>query len=114
MLELGYEVYLVSSGSVGSLCDKARWSAEHLPFMKDRLFLTDRKTPKGLIRGDVLIDDGPHNLLDYKARNPNGCAIAADYLYTAPAHSVCDYVVPFQDSAKGWSVIVDLLGKKSL
>lgn len=106
----GHEVYLVSAASAGALSEKSRWVRKHLPFMRDRLFLTDGKTPKGLIRGDVLIDDGPHNLIDFKKRNPKGIAIACDYPYTAPARSISDLVVPFhEDSAAGWKAITEYL-----
>lgn len=114
-----HEVYLVSAAySASAFSEKFDWVRKHLPFMKDRVFLTDGKTPKGLIRGDVLIDDGPHNLIDFKERNPSGTAIAAYYPYTHPAGHVLDYLVPFADPqwpscgpAWGWKTIVDILSE---
>ena len=111
MLDQRHEVFIVSAGSEGALADKSKWVRNHLPFMKNRVFFTDGKTPKGLIHGTVMIDDGPHNLLDFKRRNSAGIAIAADYPYTAPAHHICDLIVPFhEDPAAGWKTITDYTG----
>jgi 5'(3')-deoxyribonucleotidase len=106
-----HDVYLVSAGNGAALAEKSKWVRTLLPFMRDRVFFVDGKTPKGLLRGDVLIDDAPHNLMDFKKRNPAGLAIAAYYPYTAPAVRVSDYVVPFHGgrSAQAWKSIVGAL-----
>jgi 5'-nucleotidase len=112
LLARGHDVFLVSAGAGWALSDKSHWVAKHMPFMRNRMLLTNGKTPKGLVRGDVLIDDGPHNLIDFKKRNPAACAIACAYPYTTPGLAVADFVVPFiDDSAGGWKAIVGILSE---
>jgi 5'(3')-deoxyribonucleotidase len=113
LLEKGNDVYLVSAAySASAFAEKFDWVRKHLPFMNDRVFLTDGKTPKGLIRGDVLIDDGPHNLIDFKERNPNGLAIAAYHYYTEPANRKWDFAVDFMsDTRTAWKTIVEVLSE---
>jgi 5'-nucleotidase len=113
LLEKGNDVYLVSAAySASAFSEKFDWVRKHLPFMKDRVFLTDGKTPKGLIRGDVLIDDGPHNLIDFKERNPKSMAIAAFYPYTMPANWHWDFSVSFiEDTRAAWKTIVEVLSE---
>lgn len=115
LLSEGHEVFIVSAGNGLALGEKSAWLRKHLPFMKGRAYFTDGKTPKGLLRGDVLIDDGPHNLIDFKARNPSGIAIAAHYRYTEPADTAADYIVPFAgtDSRDSWRRIVSFIGASS-
>ena len=109
VLAMGHRPYLVTAGSNNAPSEKSRWVQKHLPYMRDRLFQTNAKTPKGLIPFDVLVDDGPHNLLEYKARHPNGFAIAVDYAYTEPARPVCDRIVDFSDPEVGWASIVSII-----
>ncbi|HJV45967.1 MAG TPA: hypothetical protein VJ824_09635 [Bacillota bacterium] len=56
-----YDIVFVSAGEHYAYQDKYYWIEDNLPFLpKPNLILTHRKD---LIIGDILVDDGPHNLL---------------------------------------------------
>jgi 5'(3')-deoxyribonucleotidase len=110
LLTRGHDVYLVSAGHGLALSEKSLWVRQHLPFMKDRVLFTDGKTPKGLVRGDVIVDDAPHNLIDFKERNPKSLVIAAYHHYTRPANWHWDFAVSFLgDTREAWKTIVEVL-----
>ena len=60
-MEQGHQVLIVTASSYESLYGKMAYHLfHHFPFLSwDQVIITSRKQ---LIRGDVLIDDGPHNL----------------------------------------------------
>jgi 5'-nucleotidase len=61
-----YDVVFVSAGEYYSYEDKYHWIEKHLPFLpRPNLILTHRKD---LVIGDVLVDDGPHNILTSPAK----------------------------------------------
>lgn len=62
----GDEVFLVSSCVPGSVDKKFRWAAEHFPTVDWKHYVAC--TNKWLIRGDVMIDDGPHNADGFEGR----------------------------------------------
>lgn len=72
----GHDVVFVTSCFSGHV-DKRRWLKEHLTsdFDARDIIYTHRK---GLIHGDVLIDDAEHNLEDFKQESPGGIAICFD------------------------------------
>jgi 5'-nucleotidase len=56
-----YDIVFVSASEHYGYADKYRWIEENLPFLeKNNLILTHRKD---LVIGDILVDDGPHNIL---------------------------------------------------
>lgn len=56
-----HEVVLLTASVFGpSMKDKGLWVQKHLPFIPEDNFMIARK--KYLVRGDVLVDDGPHNI----------------------------------------------------
>lgn len=59
-----YELYIVTAYFAESCVDKKNWVEKHLPFfdIKNLIFCNN----KGKIDLDYLIDDGPHNILDFK------------------------------------------------
>ena len=67
MMEKGHEVYIVTATEYEHLYEKMHdLLFRYFPFLKwEQVIVTCRKQ---MIRGDVLIDDGPHNLLggDYR------------------------------------------------
>lgn len=107
LLDIGHDVYIVSAGSREALSEKSYWCRRNLPFMKDRVIFTDGKTPKSLVRGDVLIDDGPHNLIGAKERGLT--TVAAWHRYTEPARASSDFIVPMaKNPLQAWDAIVKL------
>jgi len=60
MLDDGHEVYIVTAAVYQTLPAKMEWLFTHYPYIKwENVIITRRKQ---LIRADVLIDDGIHNL----------------------------------------------------
>src|SRR5712664_98907 len=61
LLDDGHNVVFVSSATGIVAWDKTKWVMKYAPYMADRLFISHMKTPKELLKADVLIEDGPHN-----------------------------------------------------
>ena len=60
LIGMGHDVWLATKPPTGvphAYADKVRWVLFHLPELKRKIILTH---DKGLLRGDVLIDDRPH------------------------------------------------------
>lgn len=112
LLAQGHDVYVMSAGEGEALAGKSRWLEEKLPFMRERAFLSNHRTPKGALIGDAsrttLVDDGPHNVVDFKRRHPYGRAVLCEYAYATPeARLAADFVVPFAEKPGAWGHIVD-------
>jgi 5'(3')-deoxyribonucleotidase len=76
----GHDVVLVTAlpaDSHNAYHQKIQWAREHLG-IDDQHFVATHN--KGLVRGDILIDDRPDNLDQWKKENPAGLAI----LYPQP------------------------------
>lgn len=72
-----FDIFIVSSSTTYAFTEKELWVEKHLPFIgKHHLIFTHRKD---MIRGDVLFDDAPHNLVAFKKTGRT--AIAMDYPY---------------------------------
>ena len=61
LMQAGHEVYIVTATPFCSVPEKLDgYLSRHFPFIpKEQVIVTSKKQ---LIRGDVMIDDGPHNL----------------------------------------------------
>lgn len=113
MLNDGHNVTLVSACSERAASDKIAWIKEYAPFMKDRAFLSVGKTLKAQVEGDVLIDDGPHNLVAYQEKRPDALTICVEYPYNVSdpqmsklnrgRHADCG---SWRDPAHAWSRIL--------
>ncbi|MFC4306665.1 5' nucleotidase, NT5C type [Cohnella boryungensis] len=60
-LNTAYDVIIVTAADATAVVEKWNWLQRHMPFITDKQFITCRR--KSLIQFDLLIDDGPHNLL---------------------------------------------------
>lgn len=93
----GYRVVFVTSCVIGSMDQKVRWLLGHgfvrSPHSPRDLVIT---RDKALVRGDVLIDDGPHNVAAFP-----GHAILVDRPYNRSTRA------GFR--AEGWTEIVKLV-----
>lgn len=73
--EEGFDIWIVTAPPYS--CDtaftgKLHWMAKHAPFIpQDRVIFARHK---GMIHGDILFDDGPHNLAEFPRT-----AVAMDY-----------------------------------
>ncbi len=88
----GHDVHLVSAApNAEAHKGKVEWVfADHMPWLpKKNLWLGHRKA---MLRGDVLFDDGPHNLLDYRAAWPGARIATIEHPYNRHALASCDLV----------------------
>ena len=99
LTEAGHEVLIVTATPFDSVPEKiGGYLFEHFPFLTpDQVIITGRKQ---LIRGDVLIDDGVHNLEggDY-----------AKILMTAPHNADYDAEAHGMIRAENWAQIEEIL-----
>jgi 5'-nucleotidase len=103
--DAGHEVILLTACSwAEAKKDKTLWVEEHFPFLSGQLIMVDRRVPKDAIRGDVLIDDGPHNIIGYKQAYPNAFTIMFEYPYNGHARAYAS-VIPgsYTDMAATWA-----------
>jgi 5'-nucleotidase len=75
----GHELVIVTAAKNGHR-DKMEWVHEHLPFLPPGNIVFAHR--KELVRGDVMFDDAPHNLLAFA---PYGLPVAMDYPYNQGA-----------------------------
>jgi len=59
-----FEIYIVTAYSPDVCMDKAMWLKKHFPFIEQKniIFINDKSS----LHLDYLIDDGPHNIEDFK------------------------------------------------
>lgn len=72
-----YEILIVTSSPQYAFIEKDKWVTEHLPFIGRKNLIFAHKKYK--VCGDLLFDDAPHNLLEFK--ETGRIAIAMDYPY---------------------------------
>jgi len=58
-----FDIYVVSASHFSTVHNKAEWLIEHFPHIPIKHFIPCYH--KYMIRGDILIDDGIHNLKDF-------------------------------------------------
>lgn len=72
-----FDILIVTSSRTHAFTEKECWVETHLPFIgKHNLIFAHRKD---MIRGDLLFDDAPHNLLAFQASGRE--VVAMDYPY---------------------------------
>lgn len=72
-----YDVLIVTSSRTYAYTEKELWVEKHLPFIgKKNLIFSHRKE---MIRGDLLFDDAPHNLIAFTKTGRS--AVAMNYEY---------------------------------
>lgn len=106
-----YDIYIVTSATAAehTPTEKIAWLGEYFPYISRKNIITAHN--KTLIRGDVLIDDGPTNITGWLDVNHHGTVLTITYPYN---ERVC---VPrdlrrcgdYTDTAAAWSKIVKSL-----
>jgi 5'-nucleotidase len=82
--------------------DKRMWVREHLPFINKKDFVSTHA--KDSIRGDVLVDDGPHNIKAFRENNLTSMIATFDYLYNKEAQKLCDFVATgHHETGESWA-----------
>ena len=105
----GYDVVIVTQpprASDFAVGDKKAWIRRYFPsFDLTSMIFCHRKD---MIMGDLLFDDRPSHLIDWKKTNPNGLAATLDWKYNRVPE--LDYVVDFRGSLEdGWLGFVDFV-----
>lgn len=98
-----HRVILVSTPSRDpqTAADKLTWVEKHLPWARRSYMLTAHKD---LVRGDVFIDDAPHNLAAYYRAWPAAHLVCVDWPYNKDVH--CDMrALDWQHMDQAWLAI---------
>lgn len=101
----GHEIVFVTANwGPESAADKLRWLRLHFPpRLASSYALTTRKDR---LRGDVLIDDAPHNIEAHARAWPGTKLVSIEYPYNAHVTGI-DLLAPsFADTATAWDRIV--------
>jgi 5'-nucleotidase len=106
-----YEVLIVTaSPSKIAYQEKEEWILKHLSAIpRENIIFTHRKE---LIKGDLLFDDAPHNLLSFESKG--GIAVAMDYPYNREVN--CERVsswLEFENKVQKLLPNNNLLGKEN-
>lgn len=80
LISEGHEVVIVTScpREYGE-SDKRQWLKSHIPKLDPKNFISAHR--KDLIQGDILLDDGVHNLEAWRDANIKGLAVCFDQPY---------------------------------
>jgi len=101
---LGVRQYFVSTCTVPQgAFDKMSAVERDFPFIgKKNVMITGGY--KGLFSGDILFDDGPHNLVDFRSKQKKpACRVSIDNTAEYNKHVVADYLMT------DWTEYVDIL-----
>lgn len=101
-----HEVYIVTDTFYPiNAKEKMEWCAEHLPFLpRQRVILG---AAKALLRGNVLIDDAPHNIVAYRSAWPNSFICTLAFPYNEHVADVADvYARDWRTPEAAWAEIV--------
>lgn len=104
--KMGHRLVIVTSAPRFTHSDKAAWVDQYMPWVDhEDVFMGGSKY---LVFGDVLIDDGPHNIKEYREQwgfYPLLCAIS--HPYNQEINGVADLMAQdWKDTKAAWSQIV--------
>lgn len=108
LFDQGHELYIITSSPNGGMHDKKLWVKDHLPFIKPKhVMMVDVKHK---VHGDVLIDDAPHNIIDYRKAWPTSLIVGIEYRYnrTNPeVRAAVDLLAKdYREPIKAWAEMV--------
>ncbi len=72
-----YDVLIVTSSRTYAYTEKELWVEKHLPFIGKRNLIFSHR--KEMIRGDLLFDDAPHNLVAFNKTGRTAVAMSYEY-----------------------------------
>ncbi|MDP4549772.1 5'(3')-deoxyribonucleotidase [Alkalihalobacillus macyae] len=72
-----YDVLIVTSSRTYAYTEKELWVEKHLPFIGKRNLIFSHR--KEMIRGDLLFDDAPHNLVAFSKTGRTAVAMSYEY-----------------------------------
>lgn len=108
--DAGHEIIAVTACSIpDAKGDKTRWLAERFPFLAGSIIVCDSKVPKDAVKGDVLIDDGPHNIIGYRKAYPKAFIAAFRYPYNGHAMEQANLWGDYTDFEGTWKRITEAL-----
>ena len=86
--------------------EKVEWVRENLPFLpEENVALVNRKY---LLRGAVLIDDGPHIAELFRKANPTAFIAGIEHPYNVAAREFFDVLAPsWRHPVKAWNQILE-------
>lgn len=86
--------------------EKKQWVKEYLPFLDPKDMVVTAS--KDLVRGNVFIDDGPHNLKAFRDANPYAFIATIAYPYNGPAAlEHCDLIAhDYRNTAMAWAQLL--------
>ena len=95
-------VILTSAPLPHSLSEKAEWIEEHVECIDpvSDVVYARRKT---LVSGDVIVDDGPHNVATYRAAYPGALILTPSYTFNQHVGHLCTRLEGWADMAGFWS-----------
>jgi len=108
LVRAGHEVIVASSHSVNpnSAAEKLRWLKEHTPFIGHSDVMLGVKKHK--LRGDVFIDDAPHQAARWLRENPDGVTMSIKW----PYNNVSTHTAIFNDWRNpdmAWPLMIDYI-----
>lgn len=101
----GHRLYMVTAAPDGSATEKVHWVSEWLPFLnakKQTVICFD----KHIIDGDVLIDDSPKNLVNWKAAHPDKFVMGIRYPYNTNTKVAGLLAEGWQDTELAWKTML--------
>ena len=103
-----YEIIIATATQVPQAAkEKMEWIFDHLPFLGQKNVVITHK--KHMLRADAMVDDGPHNIIDFKNANPRALTVCIGYPYNSHAVGYSDLYIQngWKDMADTWKTIVD-------
>lgn len=95
-------------GDVESMPSKVRWVMRHFDFKRRDIFTGERKE---LLYCDVLVEDAPHNLQNYREewqrRGHRPLIVGIEWPYNRCARPYADLLAPdYQHTAQAWTLLL--------
>ncbi len=111
--DAGHTLHIVSSGCTPhAFGEKAMWCRDYLPFIPLTHVTVSHR--KGQIHGDVILDDGPHNARNFRAKNPGALILGIEWPHARSSRGDFDVLVEdYNDTASAWRRIVLLVSNWS-
>lgn len=104
--DMGHNITFVTATPWGCADAKYTWCKEHFPFLTHKDVIMAHK--KYLVTGDVLIDDSPSNILEYRHHHSNAKIFTIAYPYNQGVADLCDLRLgAWDDTRAAWDGFVD-------